>query len=78
MSKLFREPKGTVADFAGMVHTYDTWMTDPDESGQYTECGVYISENSYPGAWTRLNPAVHDTYLTCLGCATGLQYGRRT
>ena len=74
MSKLFHESEGVIVDLFGVVHRYDTWRTDQDESHQYTDCGVYMNEN-VRGEYMRLHPA---TYLTCIACAVGRQYGRRT
>ena len=76
MSRLFKEPEGTVVDVFGVVHRYDSW-TDQNGSSQYTDCGTHLNENAR-GEWTRLSADRYDTYLTCLGCVTHLQYGRRT
>jgi hypothetical protein len=76
MSRLFKESKGAVVDAFGVVHGYDSWWTDHGATSQYTDCGTPLDENAR-GEWSRLSADRHDTYLTCLGCVTGLQYGRR-
>lgn len=61
----------------GLIHAFDSWMTDPDESHQVTECGLYlpdaVDEATGLSAHVMRKPWVlvaDDAFATCLWCVS--------
>lgn len=47
MSLCFRDVVRGLVAYDGIVHAFDTWMTEPDEFNQITECAIYLPDAVY-------------------------------